>query len=39
MGLTVKGVRAKGADYTGLPADHQRRTLICIKSRTIEQQL
>ncbi|ETF07822.1 hypothetical protein PMO01_15410 [Pseudomonas moraviensis R28-S] len=34
MGLTVKGVRAKGADYTGLPADHQRRLLICIKSQT-----
>jgi hypothetical protein len=39
MGLTVKGVRAKGADYTGLSADHQRLALICIKSRTIKQQL
>jgi len=39
MGLTVKGVRAKGADYTGLPADHQPPALICIKSQTDEQQL
>jgi hypothetical protein len=39
MGLTGKGVRAKGADYTGLSADHQRLALICIKSRTIKQQL
>jgi hypothetical protein len=39
MGLTVKGVRAKGADYTGLSTDHQRLALICIKSHTIEQQL
>jgi len=39
MGLTAKGIRAKGADYTGLPADHQRLALICIKSHTFEQQL
>jgi len=39
MGLTVKGVRAKGADYTGLPADHQQLALICIKSQPYEQQL
>jgi hypothetical protein len=39
MGLTAKGLRAKGADYTGLPADHQRLALICIKSQTIAQQL
>ncbi|PKA72942.1 hypothetical protein ATI02_6048 [Pseudomonas baetica] len=39
MGLTVKGVRAKGADYTGLSADHQRQALICIKSQVFEQQL
>jgi hypothetical protein len=39
MGLTVKGIRAKGADYTGLPADHQRQPLICIKSQAHQQQL
>jgi hypothetical protein len=39
MRLTVKGVRAKAADYTGLPADHQSQALICIKSQAHEQQL
>jgi hypothetical protein len=39
MRLTVKGVRAKAADYTGLPADHQSQALMCIKSQAHEQQL
>jgi len=39
MGLTAKGVRAKGADYTGLRTDHQRLALICIKSQVFKQHL
>jgi hypothetical protein len=39
MGLTDKGFKTKGADYTGLPADHQPLPLICIKSRVGGQQL
>jgi hypothetical protein len=38
-GAHGKRFKTKGADYTGLPADHQSLALICIKSRAGEQQL
>ena len=39
MGPTDKRFKTKGADYTGLPEDHQSLPLICIKSRAGDQHL